>query len=114
MYPSIREYRIEGSIDELMQKVNEDFFPIISKVQGFLAYYCVDTGNGEVASISIFKDKAGIEESNRLAGTWVKENLASILLGAPEITTGIVPVAKISLIWIKQATKDYGINEMDN
>ena len=94
MYASIRKYRIEGSVDELMQKVNEGFVPIISRAQGFYAYYCVDAGNGYVASISIFEDKAGVEESNRLAGDWVKENLASILPNPPEITSGIVPVYK--------------------
>ena len=94
MYASVRRYNVEGSVDELMRRVDEGFVPIISKAREFLAYYCVDAGNGVAASISIFEDQAGAEESNRLAADWVRENLSSLLPNPPEITAGIVPVHK--------------------
>jgi hypothetical protein len=94
MYASVRRYNVEGSVDELMRRVDEGFVPIISKARGFLAYYCVDAGNGVAASISVFEDQSGAEESNRLAADWVRENLSSLLPNPPEITAGIVPVHK--------------------
>ena len=51
-------------------------------------------GEGVVASISIFTDQAGAEESNRLAADYVRANLAALLQFLPEITTGEVKVHK--------------------
>ncbi len=93
MYASIRRYNMDpGSVDELMRRVNEGFVPIISQGAGFKAYYAIDAGDGVVASISVFETQAGAEESNRMAASWVKENLASLLPTPPEITAGEVGV----------------------
>ena len=54
----------------------------------------LDAGEGVVASISIFTDQAGAEESNRMAVDYVKENLAALLQFLPEITAGEVKVHK--------------------
>lgn len=95
MYASIRRYKMDpGSVDELMRRVNEGFVPIVSKAPGFMAYYTVNGGGGIVASISVFETQAGAEESNRMAASWVKENLASLLPTPPEITAGEVGVYK--------------------
>lgn len=95
MHTSIRRYKINpGAIPELVQRVNQGFLPIIAQAPGFVAYYAVDGGNDVVASISIFQDQAGAEESNRLAADWVKANIASLLAGPPEITAGEVIVQK--------------------
>ncbi len=68
--------------------------PIVSEAPGFIAYYVLDAGDGVVASINIFEDQAGAEESNRRAAGWVKENVASMLPTPPEITAGEVTVHK--------------------
>ncbi len=95
MYASIRRYRtVEGASIELAQRVDQGFLPIISSAPGFIAYYVVDAGNDEVASVSIFQDQAGTEASNRTAAEWVKANLATLVAGAPEITAGMVTVCK--------------------
>ena len=97
MYISIRRYKTSPSAaSELPQKVNQGFLPIISKTPGFVAYYMVDAGNDVVASVSIFEDKAGAEKSNKMAEEWVKENIASLVSGSPEITAGAVTVHKIA------------------
>lgn len=93
MYASIRRYNMDpGSVDELMRRVREGFVPIISRGAGFMAYYAINAGDGVVASISVFETQAGAEESNRMAASWVKENLASLLPTPPEITAGEVGV----------------------
>ena len=95
MYASIRRYRTSpGGAAELAQRVNQGFVPIVSKAPGFVAYYVVDAGNDVVASVSVFQDQAGAEESNRMAADWVKENIAALVSGAPEITAGMVTVHK--------------------
>jgi hypothetical protein len=49
-----------------------------------------DTGNGEGACLSVFRDKAGADESVRLAADWVKENLSKLLIQKPEVIEGPV------------------------
>ncbi len=96
MYASVRWYEMDdpAAVDEAMRRVEEGFVPIISKAPGFIAYYALDAGDGVVASISIFTDQAGAEESNAVAEEWVMENLASLVPNPPDITTGEVKVHK--------------------
>ena len=58
MYATIRRYKAKSSQD-LIRKVNEGFIPTISKAPGFIAFYAIDSGTGELASISVFETKAG-------------------------------------------------------
>ena len=91
MYASIRRYQIKpGAMPEITRRVNEGFVPIISKAPGFVAYYLVDAGNDIGATVSVFDDQAGAEESNRMAADWVKENIAALVASAPQITAGEV------------------------
>ena len=95
MYASVRRYEMDpGSVDELMRRVEAGFVPIVSKASGFMAYYALDAGDGVVASINIFEDQAGAEESDRRAADWLKEIVASLLPNPPEVTAGDVRVHK--------------------
>jgi hypothetical protein len=51
-------------------------------------YYWLDTGNGEGASLSVFKEQAGADESVRLAADYVKEHLSKLLTQKPEVIEG--------------------------
>ena len=91
MYASIRRYQVDpDSVDEVVRQAEEGFVPIVSGAPGFNAYYLVNAGDGVVASISLFEDQAGAEESNKLAADWVKDTLAALVTGPPEITAGEV------------------------
>lgn len=91
MYASIRRYKVNSAAAaEIAQRVNEGFVPIISKAPGFIAYYALEAGNDVVASVSVFQDKAEAAESNRLAADWVRQNIAALMAGPPEITAGEV------------------------
>ena len=80
MYASIRRYRVEpGSSAGVVQRVTQTFVPLLKEVDGFVAYYIVEAEDGVVITISLFEDQDGIEESDRLAAEWFKQNLAAIL-----------------------------------
>jgi hypothetical protein len=98
MYMVVRKYRMkpEASIEEIVQRVQEGFVPIISQTQGFVAYHIVDTGNGAIASVTFFQDQAGADESTRRASSWVSENLLSLLQLPAEITAGEALFTKTS------------------
>lgn len=93
MYASMRRYKT-GSPEEVLRHVQEGFVPIISKAPGFIAYYCLDAGNGVHVSVSIFEALAEADNSNRMAAEWVKRTIAPLMSGPPEITEGEVVVHK--------------------
>ncbi len=95
MYIAVRRYKVKrGSIDEIVRSVSEGFVPLISQASGFIAYYAADAGNDIIFSVSIFRDQAGAEESTQLAADWVKQHLASLVQGPPEVTAGEVKTYK--------------------
>lgn len=96
MYMAIRSYKYKsGAFDQINTSVENGFVPIVSKAPGFIAYHLVNTGNGTLATVSLFESQAGAEESTRMAAEWVKENLASLLEGPPEVKAGEVTVHKM-------------------
>lgn len=92
MYISVRRYQVESrAVDEIVQRVESEFVPIIRQAPGFVAYYAIDAGDGVVASISIFQDKEGAEESNRRAAEWVR-TAGPLFPTTPQTTAGLVRV----------------------
>ena len=98
MHIAIRRYQMDpASVDEVARQVNEGFIPLIKDAEGFLAYYVLNAGAGEIATVSVFEDQAGAEESIRMAADWVRQNLAALLPNPPEITAGEVIAHELSL-----------------
>jgi hypothetical protein len=92
MYAVVRHYHFKTEDGEKIDKlVREGFVPLIKKAKGFIRYYWLDTGLGEGASFSVFRDKAGADESIHLAADFVKEHLSELIIQKPEIIEG--PVA---------------------
>jgi hypothetical protein len=90
LYAVIRRY--EGVTDpaEAGRRVQEGFVPLLRRVEGFVAYYWVDAGGGVMVSTSVFRDRAGAEESTRRAEEFVRDRLASLLPDPPQVTAGEV------------------------
>ena len=66
MFAVIRHYLFQtaGQFAEVDKMVRDNFIaPHLKKANGFVRYYWLDTGKGEAASVDVFKDKAGADES---------------------------------------------------
>ena len=91
MFAVVRHYHFKPEdgkkIDQLVQ---EGFVHLIKKARGFVRYYWLDTGSGEGASLSVFRDKAGADESVLLAADFVKTNMSEFLIQKPEVIEGPV------------------------
>jgi quinol monooxygenase YgiN len=88
LYVAIRRYETDPkSVSEVVRRVREEFVPTVSKVPGFVSYTVLDAGNGTLATISMFQDKSGADESNRRAADFVK-TMSSLLPNAPQVTAG--------------------------
>src|SRR5215469_5025461 len=91
MYVAVRRYKVKpGSMDEIVRRAREGFVPLIRQAPGFVAYYGVVTGSERLLTVSIFQDQAGADESTRLAADWVRQNLAALVEGPPELEAGEV------------------------
>ena len=91
MFAVIRHYHFDPKDGaEIDRRIREEFVSIIKSAKGFVRYYWLDTGDGEGASLSVYKDKAGADESVRLAADYVREHLSKLLTQKPEIIQGPV------------------------
>ncbi|WP_314248199.1 hypothetical protein [Streptomyces sp. DSM 40907] len=90
MYAAVRRY--EGVTDpaEAGRIVDEGFVPIMRQVPGFVAYFWVDAGGGVMVSTSVFRDRAGADESVEKAADFVRDHLAQFLPNPPQVTAGKV------------------------
>jgi heme-degrading monooxygenase HmoA len=96
MYMAIRSYKYKaGAFDQINKAVESGFVSIVSKAPGFIAYHLVNTGNNTLATVSLFESQAGADESTRMAADWVRENLAALVEGPPEVKAGEVTVHKM-------------------
>ena len=91
MFAVIRHYHFKKEDSEKIdQLVQEEFVPLLKKGKGFVRYYWLDTGEGEGASLSVFEDQAGADESIRLAADFVKTKMSGLLNQKPEVIEGPV------------------------
>ncbi len=87
----IRHYHFDPKNGaEIDKQVREGFVPLIRKAKGFIRYYWLDTGAGEGASFGVFRDKAGADESVRLAADFVQKHLSKLVTSKPEVIEGPV------------------------
>ena len=91
MHATIRRYEgvDQNRTVELTRKVNETLVPQLSKLPGFKGYYMIESGNGVFSSLGLFESHEQIEESTKLASSWVRdEKLESVFPNPPKITSG--------------------------
>ena len=96
MYVAVRRYDGITDPQKVGQLVDEGFVPLISEIEGFVAYYWVDAGDGVMISTSVFEHKDAEEQTNFVAGEFVAEHLAPLMPNPPQITTGEVVAYKAS------------------
>src|SRR6516225_2665077 len=80
VYAAIRQGKAKtGMAEELARRIKEGAIPIISDVEGFMAYYVVYAPDDTVTAISIFNNYAAAEESNRRVLAWIEQSLMPLL-----------------------------------
>jgi len=87
MFASIRKYNSAPMLADELSKKQDEIKAVLAPISGFHAYYLIKTGDGAV-SMTICEDRAGAEESNRVAATWLKDKLPTFATRPPEIWAG--------------------------
>jgi hypothetical protein len=91
MHAVVRSYSGKGAKElfEVLDKNKPEVERLIRGVKGFVSYSLVRTADGGF-SVSIFQDKAGTDESIRVARDWIAKNAGSTGVSAPSVAEGTV------------------------
>jgi hypothetical protein len=89
----IRKYSGTGAKEmlNLLEQKAAEVESMLRSVDGFEAYTLARAGEGGF-SITVCRDRAGIEESNRKAKDWIAKNAGHLGVSAPETVIGSVVV----------------------
>lgn len=93
MYAIVRNYSGAGAkqLFDVLERQVADVEATLRKVPGLVTYTLVRSGDGGM-SITVCKDKAGADESVKVAREWIKKNAANVPAYPPAIMEGPVIV----------------------
>jgi hypothetical protein len=91
MHAVIRTYSGGGAkkLFDLLQTRKVDVETLIRAVPGFVSFSLIQTADGG-ASVTVCNDKAGTDESVRVARDWIAKNAADIGASPPSVAEGSV------------------------
>ncbi|HZR92193.1 MAG TPA: hypothetical protein VFA44_07280 [Gaiellaceae bacterium] len=91
MWVSVRRYASNPELASRLAEHADDVKGLISQVPGFVSYYLIHDGRDTV-SITVARDRDGVDRSNQVAAEWLREHAAELPVSAPQITEGEVLV----------------------
>ncbi len=91
MYAVVRNYSGSGAgeLFDLLEKRKSEVEEIIRSVKGFAGYALIKTKDGGI-SVTICNDKAGTDESLKVAKEWIQKNASNLGTKPPSVTEGSV------------------------
>ena len=90
----IRTVKAGQEPDDILAKIQDGFVPLVSAIPGLDLYLAAaNPETRALFSVGIFADEAGVAESSRIAGEWVKANIPDVFEGDPAVHDGMIGVA---------------------
>jgi hypothetical protein len=89
----VRTYTGKGTKEffSLLEKRKDEIEQAMRKVKGFVSYTLARSSDGEGGlSMTVCQDKAGTEESVRVAKEWIAANAGDLGVGAPKVSSGTI------------------------
>jgi hypothetical protein len=89
MYTVIRTYLGVGAKElfNFLEERKADVEATLRKVPGLVSYTLVNTGDGGM-SVTVCTDKAGTDQSLKVARDWIQKNASHIHANPPVVTEG--------------------------
>ncbi|GMQ74831.1 MAG: hypothetical protein BMS9Abin01_0071 [Gammaproteobacteria bacterium] len=93
MHAVVRTYSGSGAKElfDMLEERKGEVESIIRSVTGFVGYTLIRTDNGGV-TVTVCQDKAGTDESLRVARDWIQENASDLDTSPPAVSEGSVPI----------------------
>ena len=91
MHAVVRNYSGKGSkkLIDVIEKNKTEVEGLLQAINGFVSYYLVRTARGGF-SVSVYQDKAGTDESIRVAWDWISKNAGNLGTARPTVSEGTV------------------------
>jgi len=91
MHAVMRNYSGKGTkkLFDIIEKNKTEVEKVIKPIKGFVSYSLVRTTRGGF-SITVCQDKAGTDESIRVAREWIAKNARDTGAAAPTVSGGAV------------------------
>ena len=91
MHAVIRTYSGASAkkLFDLIEERKREVEGLIRPITGFVSYSLLRTADGG-ASVTVCQDKAGCDESARVAREWIQKNASNISASPPAISEGTV------------------------
>ena len=93
MHAAVRNYSGVGAkqLFDVLERQKADVEATLRKVPGLVSYTLLRSGDGGM-SVTVCKDKAGADESVKVAREWIKKNASDVQASPPTVTEGSVIV----------------------
>jgi hypothetical protein len=92
MHAVIRTFPGSGGgakLIDLLEGKKDEVEGLMRPVKGFVSYSLIRTADGMV-SVTVCQDKAGCDESSRLAKEWTGKNASDLGVSPPTVVEGAV------------------------
>lgn len=91
MHAVMRNYSGKGAkaLFDVIEKKKAEVEKVINPIKGLVSYSAVRTADGGF-SITVCQDKAGADESVRVAREWIAKNASNAGAAAPTVSEGAV------------------------
>ena len=91
MHAVVRNYSGAGAkqLFDLLEQRKADVEAVIRKVPGLVSYTMLRNGDGGV-SVTVCQDKAGADESLKVARDWIQKNAANTGASPPTVMEGSI------------------------
>jgi hypothetical protein len=91
MYVQVAHYQLgSGTVEDLRSRVEEGPVRVMREAAGFIDYYAFDAGGGVVASVSVFEDRAGVEDAERRLEGWIEDTVQRFEISPGDVSEGAV------------------------
>ena len=89
MYAVIRNYAGNNELADQLAARQGEVVELVSAIEGFRAYYLLRTDDG-CASVTVYDDAAGADESSRVAAAWISDHASEITASTAQVSSGEV------------------------
>lgn len=89
----LRQYSGTGAnaLFDVLEQKKEEVERLMREVKGFTSYTCARSADGGF-TVTVCQDKAGCDETLKLAKEWIAKNAANTGVGAPKVSEGLVVI----------------------
>ena len=91
MRASVHRYQVMDA-EALVERIQEELVDRVKAIEGFVAYYVIDGGDGTVTTMTLGETEEAVEAAAVESQDWIVERAAHLVGGAPDVTSGEVRV----------------------